>query len=298
VQQTVVISGKGGTGKTSIAASLAVLAERCVVADADVDAADLHLVLSPTLVRREAFSGGFRATIRLRECDACGICGQLCRFDAVVSGGQGNRRTRGTYHVDPMACEGCGVCAHFCPQHAIDMTPALSGELFISDTRCGPMVHARLGVAQANSGKLVSLVRARAAAIADERRLEHVLIDGSPGVGCPVIASVTGADEALIVTEPTLSGLRDLERVADLTLLFDVRTRVCVNKWDLNEELTRRIEEEARRRGISVAGKVRYDPAVTRAQVETKAVVECACGAADDIRLLWENLRRCDKCHV
>jgi MinD superfamily P-loop ATPase len=195
-----------------------------------------------------------------------------------------------TYRIDPIVCEGCGVCARFCAENAIAFSPVVSGELFVSETRCGPMVHARLGIAEANSGKLVSLVRKRAKAIARERELDLVLIDGSPGIGCPVISSLTGADHALVVTEPTRSGLHDLVRVADLTEHFGIQTQVCINKWDVNPLLTGEIEKEAQQRGLRVAGRVRYDPAVTMAQVHARATVECSCDAADDIRGVWRNL--------
>ncbi len=290
MRELVVISGKGGTGKTSIVASFATLADKCVVADADVDAADLHLVLEPKILQREKFSGGSRARIMSGHCTACGKCEEICRFDAITYDGPGNGRIGRTYWIDPIACEGCGVCAHFCAENAIEFSPVVNGELFVSETRCGPMVHARLGIAEENSGKLVSLVRTRAKAIAEERKLDFVLIDGSPGIGCPVISSITGADQVLVVTEPTLSGLHDLGRVADLTRHFGIETLVCVNKWDINEDLASEIETQARQRGLRVAGKVRYDPAVTKAQVHAQAIVERRCDAADDVRDLWKHL--------
>ena len=288
MRELVIISGKGGTGKTSIVASFAALADKCVVADADVDAADLHLVLEPAIVHREDFSGGSRARIMPEQCTACGKCEEICRFDAVTYDGTGNGKVDKTYQIDPIACEGCGVCAYFCPEKAIEFAPVVNGRLFVSETRCGPMVHAALGVAEENSGKLVSLVRTQAKAIAQERELDLVLIDGSPGIGCPVISSITGADYVLVVTEPTLSRLHDLERVSDLTRHFGIETQVCINKWDLNGNLTSEIETQARRRGLGVAGRVRYDHTVTKAQIEKKSVVEYSQnGAAADIRQLW-----------
>ena len=290
MHELVVISGKGGTGKTSIVASFAVLADKCVVADADVDAADLHLILQPRVIEREKFSGGSRARIMPGHCTACGKCEEICRFDAISFTGPGNGRTSKTYRVDPIACEGCGVCAHFCADQAIEFAPAVNGELFVSETRCGPMVHARLGIAEANSGKLVSLVRTRAKAIAQQRGLDFVLIDGSPGIGCPVISSITGTDRVLVVTEPTLSGLHDLERVSQLTRHFGIETLVCINKWDLNEDLTRETETRARQNGLRVVGRIRYDSAVTRAQVHAQAIVEHNASAADDVRELWSKV--------
>lgn len=291
MQELVVISGKGGTGKTSIVASFAMLAEECVLADADVDAADLHLILEPTIVHREDFSGGSRATILSQECTACGKCEALCRFDAVTHDGPGNGAVDKTYRIDPIACEGCGVCAHFCEEKAIDFAPAVNGELLVSETRCGPMVHARLGVAEENSGKLVSVVRTRARQLAKQRDGKLIIADGPPGIGCPVIASLTGASLALVVTEPTLSGEHDLERVLQLTKHFGIPAAVCVNKWDLNGAMTDRIERKAQAAGAAVTGRVRYDTDVTAAQIHAQATVERSCPAADDIRDLWNDLK-------
>ena len=293
MRELVVISGKGGTGKTSIVASLACLAGKVVVADCDVDAADLHLVIEPRIVERRQFSGGSTARIMPGHCIGCGKCEELCRFDAIFYDGPGNGRVSKTYRVDPIACEGCGVCAHFCEEGAIEFTPTVNGEWFVSETRCGPMVHARLGIAQENSGKLVSLVRQEAKKIAVRREIGLVLIDGSPGIGCPVIASITGADLVLVVTEPTPSGLHDLDRVLELTSHFGVKTLVCVNKWDLNAEQSSEIEARARRAGADPVGRIGYDPAVTRAQIAKQAVVEYqsdGTGAAAAIEGLWTRI--------
>ncbi len=291
MHELVVISGKGGTGKTSIVASFAVLAEDCVLADTDVDAADLHLILEPTIVSREDFSGGSGARIMSERCTACGDCEKLCRFDAISHDGRGNGKVESTYRIDPIACEGCGVCAYFCKEDAIEFRPVVNGELFVSGTRCGPMVHARLGVAAENSGKLVSLVRARARELAVQQAKRLILVDGPPGIGCPVIASLTGASLALVVTEPTLSGEHDLHRVLELTKHFGIPAAVCVNKWDLNPSITERIERKAKAGKAAVAGRVRYDNQVTLAQIHTQATVERECEAANDIRSLWNGLR-------
>jgi MinD superfamily P-loop ATPase len=287
-KELVVISGKGGTGKTSIVASFAALADKVVLADCDVDAADLHLVLEPKVIRRENFSGGKRARIMSDLCTACGKCEELCRFDAILSDGPGNDRVERTFRIDPIACEGCGVCAWFCAEKAIEFGPVVNGEWYVSETRHGPMVHAKLGIAEENSGKLVSTVRREASRLAEQRGLDLVLIDGSPGIGCPVIASVAGATLVLIVTEPTVSGRHDLERVADLARHFGIPAMVCVNKWDLNPQMAAEIETQARGRGLTVAGRVRYDQAVTAAQIHRQAVVEYQKdGCADDVRRLW-----------
>jgi len=299
VKELVVISGKGGTGKTSIVASFAELAEDVILADCDVDAADLHLVLEPTTVHRESFSGGSRATILRERCTACGKCHELCRFGAISRCSLGNGGIDGHYRVDPIACEGCGVCAYFCPENAIEFGPVVNGELYVSGTRCGPMVHARLGVAAESSGKLVSLVRTRARQLAAQQGRRLIIVDGPPGIGCPVIASITGASLVLVVTEPTQSGEHDLERVLQLTRHFGIPAAVCVNKWDLNPSMAGRIEGKATSADAVIAGRVRYDYEVTSAQIHAQAAVERDCQAADDIRNLWNDMRRIGgKCGV
>ncbi|MBN2208991.1 MAG: ATP-binding protein [Candidatus Coatesbacteria bacterium] len=291
MRELVVISGKGGTGKTSIVASFASLAQNKVLADCDVDAADLHLVLAPRIIFREKFIGGRDVRILPGHCTACGKCEEICRFDAIYFDGPGNGVVPRTFRVDALACEGCGVCAHFCAENAIQSKDAQNGEWYISETRHGPMVHAKLFAAQENSGKLVSLVRKEAKRLAEERGLELMLVDGSPGLGCPVIASVTGADFVLIVTEPTLSGKHDLERVLELTRHFGVRSAVCVNKFDLNLEMTEAIESSAESAGAKPLGRVRYDSAVTRAQVVGKTVVEYTRAAvAQQLEALWQQV--------
>ncbi|MGB9618968.1 MAG: ATP-binding protein [Armatimonadota bacterium] len=289
MNELVVISGKGGTGKTSVVASFAALAENKVLADCDVDAADLHLVLSPKIVRREKFSGGKSASIAADKCIGCGKCASVCRFDAISFDGPANDVVGKTYRIDPIACEGCGVCAYFCPVDAVVFSPSINGEWFVSETRHGPMVHAKLGIAEENSGKLVTTIRREANRIAEENGLGLVIIDGSPGIGCPVRASITGASMVLIVTEPTLSGLHDLDRVADLTSHFKIPTAVCVNKSDINPDMTARIREHCLNRNIDMLGEIHYDTAVTRAQIEKKSAVEYDNSiAAQDIRSLWD----------
>ena len=288
MKELVIVSGKGGTGKTSVVASFAALAEGAVLADCDVDAADLHLVLEPTILTREDFSGGSCAIIEAQNCTACGQCQDVCRFDAISCNGPGNEGVGKTYSVDPIACEGCGVCSLVCPAEAVIFEPVVNGQWFVSETRHGPMVHAKLGIAQENSGKLVSLVRNQAKKIAEDKGLSLVIIDGSPGIGCPVIASVTGADLVLVVTEPTLSAQHDLERVLELTHHFGIRSLLCVNKWDLNEDITIQIEDRARQGGAVIAGRIRYDQAVTQAQIKKLSVVEYSRnGVAADIKKLW-----------
>jgi MinD superfamily P-loop ATPase len=288
MNEIVIISGKGGTGKTSVTASFAVLADRPVICDCDVDAADLHLVLEPHIRERHEFRSGHEAIIRQEACTACGICAELCRFGAIktLQTGEGGF----LFSIDPVSCEGCRVCVRFCPADAIDFPERHCGQWFVSDTRCGPMVHARLGVAAENSGKLVSTVRREARHLAEEENYQIVIVDGPPGIGCPVIASVTGATQVLIVTEPTVSGEHDLERVLALTRHFQIPAAICVNKWDINPDMTQRIEEKAQKTGALIAGRIRYDSAVTQAQIQQKAVVEIEAACAQDVIQIWKKL--------
>ncbi len=288
MKDLVVISGKGGTGKTSVAASFAVLAKHSVICDCDVDAADLHLVLAPQILGEHEFTSGHEAVIRQDDCIGCRICQDVCRFEAVSTKKCDNGNI--LFSIDPVSCEGCGVCVHFCPEKAIDFPERLCGKWFVSETRCGPMVHARLGVAAENSGKLVSTVRREARRLAEEKNHNLVIVDGPPGIGCPVIASVTGASQVLIVTEPTVSGEHDLERVLALAKHFQIPAAVCVNKWDINPEMTERIEGKAIEAGALIAGRIRYDSNVTRAQIQQKAVVEIQAPSVEDIIKIWDNL--------
>ncbi len=291
MKELIVISGKGGTGKTSITAAFAALARDAVLADCDVDAADLHLVLEPTVKRTSDFSGGKQAKIDPDTCIGCGKCAEMCRFGAISIDGTTNDKGVSPYAVDPVSCEGCKVCVEFCPVQAIAFNDVINGQWFISETRFGPMVHAKLGIAEENSGKLVTLIRQEAKALATERKAELLIVDGSPGIGCPVIASITGADVVLIVTEPTLSGRHDLQRVAQLTASFGIRTLLCINKADINPEMTAQISAEARQRGITVVGEIPYDDAFTKAQIMKATVVEYTGGEiAERIKALWRQV--------
>lgn len=288
LKEIVVISGKGGTGKTSLAASFAVLAHDPVIADCDVDASDLHLILKPSVLEKQEFKSGNEAVIRAEDCTGCGLCRELCRFGAVQMSETQWGQT--ICRIDPVACEGCGVCVRFCPVQAIGFPERSCGSWMISDTRCGPMVHAQLGVAAENSGKLVSLVRREARRLASETERSLIIVDGPPGIGCPVIASLSGASMVVAVTEPTVSGEHDLERVLALTRHFGVPACVCVNKWDLNPDMTRKIEDHARRAGARTAGRIRYDRSVTCAQMQERSVVEIESDAGRDIREIWKQL--------
>ena len=281
-KQIVVISGKGGTGKTVITGALASLAQRKVMADCDVDAADLHLLLKPISKENHKFKSGVTAVINKDLCTQCRKCIEVCRFNAIKE----------NFTVDPISCEGCAFCGFVCPVQAIKMEENETGEWFISDTRFGTLVHAKLGIAEENSGKLVSLVRQKAKEIAEKKKLDYVIIDGSPGIGCPVIASITGSDCALVVTEPTLSGLHDADRVIKVAKHFGVSVKLVINKYDLNKAVTKNIEKYSEEQKIPVIGKVAFDKSVVNAMVEGKTVIEYTSGKAKkEIIKIWEKLR-------
>jgi MinD superfamily P-loop ATPase len=280
MKELVVLSGKGGTGKTSIAGSLAALAGDKILADCDVDAADLHLLLEPVVRQEQQFWSGQVAVIDGEKCTQCGLCEELCRFDAIKD-----------FRVDPVSCEGCGFCYRICPAEAIAMEANLSGHWFISDTEYGPLVHARLGIAQENSGKLVALVRQQAKEMAEKQGAGLIISDGPPGIGCPVISSLSGASLALLVTEPTLSGIHDLERVLGVCRHFGVPALVCINKYDINEANSRQIEDYCREQGIELAARIPFDNIVTEALVKGRPVVKYSDGPVSRrIKGLWQNI--------
>ncbi len=287
-----VISGKGGTGKTTVSASLCPLLEGKVLADCDVDAADLHLLLDPEIQEVENFKGGYEAEIIAEECVACGKCAELCHFDAIEPVVPDGEEEPALYRVDEFKCEGCGLCGHVCPVDAIELERAVTGQSFISRTAYGPMSHARLGIAEENSGKLVTRVRDRARELAAPEERSMILADGSPGTGCPVIASISGVDTALIVTEPTVSGVHDLERVLQLAEHFRVEALVCINKCDLNPEQAGRIRRIAAGSGAPVVGEIPFDAEVNRFLMDGRILSEGGRGpAAGAIRELAESLK-------
>ncbi len=282
MKEIVIISGKGGTGKTSVVAAFASFAENKVLCDADVDAADLHLIMNPEIRERHDFQSGYTAIINQDKCTECGLCRDLCRWDAISA----------DFVVDAIECEGCGVCYYFCPEKAIDFPLNTCGEWYLSDTRFGPMAHARLGIAEENSGKLVSLIRQQGKLLAEQNNLNLLLTDGPPGIGCPVIASLGGAAAVLIVSEPTVSGRHDMKRVAELAAFFRIPAMVCVNKFDLNPEQGEAIEAFARDKNVRVIGRIPFDPAFTRAMVQGQTIAEFEPGSegCQAVRKIWENL--------
>ena len=282
MKQVVIISGKGGTGKTVITGAFAALAKNKVMADCDVDAADLHLLLKPKIKERHEFRSGMTAVIDKKRCKKCGKCVIACRFSAISS----------DFTVDHVSCEGCAFCSYICPVNAIKMKENVSGEWFISDTRFGPMVHAKLGIAEENSGKLVSLVRKQAKELAEKNNCDWVIVDGAPGIGCPVIASLSGVDCAVVVTEPTLSGLHDASRVIEVAKHFSVPSRLVINKYDLNPDMSQKIEKYCVDNSIPMIGRIRFDKTVVEAMVEGKTIMEYKdTPVKDDIRNIWERLQ-------
>jgi len=277
LKEVVVLSGKGGTGKTSIVGSFAVLAKNKVLVDCDVDAADLHLILQPTVKEKHEFWSGQIAFIDEQKCSECGLCQELCRFNAIKD-----------CKINTTSCEGCGFCSHVCPSEAIAMKENMAGHWILCDSKHGPLVHAQLGIAQENSGKLVALVRQHAKQLAEKDGFDYIISDGPPGIGCPVISSLSGADLALLVTEPTLSGIYDLGRVLGVCHHFGVPALVCINKYDINQENTNEIEGYCLSQGVKVASKIPFDNVVTEALVRRLPVVEYGDGEVSrGVEKLW-----------
>ena len=288
MRQLVILSGKGGTGKTTVAAALAHLASQelpVVLADADVDAANLELVLDPVKLEEHDFMSGQVAVVDIEKCTACGICADVCRFDAVIPGDE-------AYRVDSLACEGCASCFFQCPEEAIRMEEQQAGLWFRSDTRFGPLYHAHLFAAQENSGKLVTLVKQQARLRGLDTGAALVVVDGPPGIGCPVISASAGMDLALHVVEPTVSGVHDLERIMDTTDHFGVPSLVAINKADLNPARAGEIAAFCAGRGVEVVGRIPYDDVVTEAMVQGQPVTDYTDGPVTEaLQRMWSRVR-------
>ena len=286
MKEIVCISGKGGTGKTSLTAAFSHLAENKMVCDLDVDAPDLHLILKPRIEVTEEFYSGNEAIIDPDRCEGCGQCAELCRFGAVFESGD-------VYEIDPLRCEGCKLCVEMCPEEAIDFPARHCGQWFRSESRFGPVFHAQLFPVEENSGRLVALLRQEARQTAEQKGYSLVLADGAPGIGCPVIASLSGADLAVIISEPTVSGRHDLERVADLCAYFGMPAAVVINKADLNEDACRDIESFCRKRGLDLLGRVSHDDRFVAAMIQEKAVTELEDSPlSGQIRRIWTAIEK------
>lgn len=285
MKEIVIISGKGGTGKTSITASFAALADKCVTVDCDVDAADLHILLNPEIKKQSRFVSGKLASIDQQLCTDCGKCFAKCNFEAIRQNGE-------KFYIEPSMCEGCGLCNYICPAGSIKFEARDCGEWYKSSTKYGAMFHARLGIAAENSGRLVSLIRDEAKRWAQETGNDLVLIDGPPGTGCPVISSISGADCVLVITEPTLSGIHDLERILDLTKHFKIDTLVAVNKFDINCENTLKIKKMCFASDAKYVGKISNDQSVVDAQIQGMSIVEYGKGkCVKEIENIWFNVK-------
>ncbi len=285
--EIVILSGKGGTGKTSITAAFALLAENSVITDCDVDAADLHLILSPEVYKSENFASGAKAVIDSGKCTGCGLCLELCRFGAI-------KFRDNVYYTDKYACEGCGLCVEACPAGAVTIERYENNQIYFSSSRFGPMVYGKLGVAEENSGRLVSRIRQYAKEIAVKTRARYILTDGPPGIGCPVISSVTGSDLVIAVTEPTQSGWHDLQRLIEMTSRFKTPLLVIINKYDLNEDMTMTIEKKLKDKGIHVSGNIPYDETMIYALLEGKAINEFKPQGmvAYELDRIWETIKK------
>ena len=285
MREIVIISGKGGTGKTTVSAAFAHLARNKVICDLDVDAPDMHILLDPAVRETSPFVSGHEALIRQDACVRCGRCAGMCQFGAI------SRTDDGSLVVDPLRCEGCGVCVALCPQKAIDYPEVHCGDWYVSDTRFGLMVHAQLFPGQENSGRLVSLLKTQARQHARELGLNTLLCDGSPGVGCPVIASLSGATLAVGVVEPTPSGRHDFARVAELCRHFRVPVAVIINKADLNRQEADAIAAHCVENGHTVLGRLPFDPVVTQAMVRRQALTEFDNPVGNSLKDMWSALQ-------
>jgi len=282
MKELTVISGKGGTGKTTFAAAFASIEKSAVIADCDVDASNLHLVLDPEIYETQEFSGLKVALKDDEKCTQCGECLERCRFDAIKE----------DFTIMPERCEGCGGCEYVCPEEAIRLVDRRSGYAYLSRTRFGPMSHAKLNTAEEASGKLVAVVRDNAKKLAKESGSEFILIDGPPGTGCPVIAAIAGVDLVLIVTEPTISGKMDLERILGVASHFSIPAIVCINKFDINMDNTRDIEAFCKEQGSEVVGKLPYDNITTEAMIQRKTVIEYSNGSfSQEIEKMWKRVK-------
>lgn len=281
MKQLVIASGKGGTGKTTLVAAFASIVKNAVFADCDVDASNLHLIFHPEIKEKIDFKGMGVATVDHEKCIMCMECKNSCRFDAITE----------EIEVLPEKCEGCGVCEYVCPVDAIKMVENIAGEAYISSSRFGWLVHARLNIGEETSGKLVSMVRNKANEIAKKYGKELIIIDSSPGVGCPVIASIGGANLVVIVVEPTTAAIHDMKRVMQVANHFKIPYVVCINKYDINEEKAKEIDNFCRDNGIKIVGKIPYNTVVTEAMTNGKTVVEYDKKMAELIKDIWRNVK-------
>ncbi len=284
MKQIVLISGKGGTGKTFLSASFACLSKNSCFVDCDVDAANLYILLKPEIKVKDIFKSGKKPFIKKELCNKCGKCYEICRFDAIIQESDG-------FDIDNISCEGCGFCKNICPLEAIVLEESISGEWFVSSTKYGPFVYAKLGIGEENSGKLVSKIRQISKEIAQKEKLDFIIIDGPPGIGCPVISSLSGVDLAVVVVEPTLSGIYDMKRIISLAKFFKVSVKVVINKYDINLENSNAIENYCKEEKIPLAGKIPYSKEIIKSVVAGVPFVEFSKGKiSKEVSEIWKNV--------
>ncbi len=285
MKEIVILSGKGGTGKTSLSAAFASLGKKIVVADCDVDAANLYLVLQPKDTKIENFLTGHKAEIDYDLCTNCGLCIDYCRFDAISL-------IENKVTISEISCDGCKLCSRICPAQAISMIPNNKSQWFSGTFKNGYMIHARLFPGEENSGKLVNVVREETRKIAAEKKIEKILIDGPPGTGCPVISSLTGTNQVVLITEPSKSGFHDLQRIFELVSKFRVESYVVINKYDINTEMSMQILEWCSRLNLPVIGTIKFDPQIVEAMVNCKSIVEWNPGSETvrEIKNIWKQI--------
>ncbi len=288
MKELTILSGKGGTGKTSITAALATLAENAIICDNDVDAADLHLLLHPEMIEKHTFFGGWVVSVDPEKCSGCNLCHEYCRFDAI------SKKDDGKISINPFQCEGCRLCERVCPEKAIYSDRSSNNHWYVSKTRFGTFIHARMGPGEENSGKLVTQVRKRSKELAGELNAEYIINDGPPGIGCPAIASVSGTGKVLMVIEPTKSGLHDALRLLELVRTFSIDVYAVINKYDINLENTKEIELYLQKEGVEILAKLPFDQEVTEAMIDGKTIIEFKPGTEISLRLknIWEILRK------
>lgn len=282
-----ILSGKGGTGKSSLCSAFATIDQNMIIADCDVDAANMHIILQPLNYLEKSFLTGYKATIDNNSCNSCGLCIDLCRFNAIV---KENEKVT----VSEIACDGCKLCSRICPSNSITMVPNNNSHWYIGDYRNGKIIHARLSPGEENSGKLVNVVRENARLTSKETNWQTIVIDGPPGTGCSAIASITGVNKVIVVSEPSKSGVHDMKRIFELIFKYNIEPFVVINKYDLNEEITREIEEWCIGHNICIAGKIAFDRKMVEAMVNCKSILEWApdCDNSKIIKNIWKRINK------
>jgi MinD superfamily P-loop ATPase len=284
-KEITIISGKGGTGKTSITASFAVLSKRCVIADCDVDAPNMHILLNPQEIEEEFFFGEKKAKIIIEKCTLCGSCLNLCTFNAIE---ETIKNGKFQLFINPFVCDGCGICYKFCPLSAIEFNNVESAHLVTSKTTYGPIIYAKMETGSGNSGKLVYKIKEKAREMAKKENLDVILVDGPPGIGCPVISSISGSSIAIVVTEPTLSAIGDLKRIIELLFRFKVKTGVIINKYDLNTRISSDVQVFCEKNKLCFLGKIPYDPIIPKIQSDKLTPVEVEGKSSKEIKSIYE----------